>query len=226
MNVQEIFYRLLQSRSLPASSPEIRQLLASEDGQNELDALAAAFDCRIGYFNNTVYLIPNPENQFLGYSKSELKKRLLKSNQSVVYYYLYMFIILTLLNEFYGTSYGQGKSRSYILTGNLMNRVQENLRLGCERQKGSSQVPYERMLMVYDALKSELGHKEKNSKAQLFDVVLRFLEEQELIIRVQENDSIRTTSRLDDLAQFVLRSSDGYASMMEILGGDPDAQAQ
>lgn len=225
MSVQEIFYKLLQSRSLKTSSPEIRELLASENGQSELDALAAAFDCRIGYFNNTVYLIPNPENQFLGYSKSELKKRLLKGNQPVVYYYLYMFIILTLLNEFYGTSYGQGKSRSYMLVGNLMNRVQENLRLGSERQKGSSQVPYERMLIVYDSLKSELGHKEKNSKAQLFDVVLRFLEEQGLILRVDENDSIRTTERLDDLAEFILRSSDGYASMMEILGGEPDAQA-
>lgn len=223
MNVSEVFYRLLQKRELPVTDPEVQQLLNSPEKQNEFDALAAAFDCRIAWARTHIYLVPGAENNFLGCSKADLKKRLLRYDQNVAFYYLYMFIILTLLDEFYGTSYGEGKTRSYILTGNLMNRVHENLRNGAERQNKPAQVPYERMLEQYEALKGELDKKEKNSRAQLFDTVLRFLEEQGLILRLEEDDSIRATQRLDDLADFVLRSSDGYDAMMEILGGMEDA---
>ncbi|UNT97130.1 DUF6063 family protein [Allobaculum mucilyticum] len=225
MNTNELFYALLKERELPSNLPELRQILADENRQKELDALAQAFDCQIIYARSKVYLLPERDNDILGYSKAALKKRLLKNGQGVVFYYLYMFIILTLLDEFYGTSYGQGKTRPYIQVGNLMNHVHENLQKGAARDNAPAQVPYQKMLGQYESLKAELGKKEKNSRAQLFEVALRFLEEQRLIIRLEENDSIRTTQRLDDLADYVLRSSQGYELMMQILGGEEYAEA-
>lgn len=225
MNPNELFYRLLKNHELPANDGQVQELMADQEKQAEFEALAQAFECQIIYARHSIYLLPDAENDYLGYSKAALKKRLLKSSQPVVFYYLYMFIILTLLNEFYGTSYGEGKTRSYILTGNLMNHVYENLKKGAEKENRPSQVPYKKMLEFYEGLKAELDHKEKNSRAQLFDVALRFLEEQQLIIRLEENDSIRATERLDDLADYVLRSSNGYDLMMEILEGEENAEA-
>lgn len=221
--VSEVFYRLLQKRQLPLQDPDIMKIINDEELQQELEAMAEAFECRIGYYGDSVYLIPDGSNHFLGYSKSELKKRLLKSNQPVSYYYLYMFIVLTLMQEFYGTSYGGGKSRSYIKMDSLATKVRENLAYGADNSKAPAQVPYSRMLLVYDSLKPEFGKNEKNSIRQLFETILSFLEEQNLIVRVDEDESIRTTPRLDDLADNILRGSEGKRLMEQILGGEEDA---
>lgn len=223
--VNKVFYRLLRHKQLPLSDPEIQEIMANEALRNRFESLAEAFDCHLGLFEKNIYLIPSITNNWLGYSKKELKARLLKSNQPVAYYYLYMFIILTLLNEFYGTSYGKGKTRTYIHLGELMNHTAENLRLGVEQGDKNSEVPYERMLAVYESLKSEMGRSEANSKKKLFETILKFLEEQELIIRIEGDDSIRATERLDALADYVLRSSQGYSLMQDILKGESeDAQ--
>ncbi len=224
--VNEVFYRLLQMRQLPLQDSDLQAILSHEETHSQFEALAEAFDCQLGYFSQTLYLIPNSTNEWLGYSKKDLKERLLKSNQPVVFYYLYMFIILILLNEFYDTNYGQGKTRQYIHISELMNRTGEYLRQGANQANTSSvtnEVPYEKMLAVYESLKSEIGSKEQNTKSKLFDTILKFLEEQQLIQRFELKGSIRPTQRLDDIANYVLRSSQGYNSMKTILGEESDA---
>lgn len=221
--VSETFYRLLKNRQLSLRDPDVTEIINDQEMQTELEALAEAFECRIGYYGEAVYLIPDGSNHFLGYSKSELKRRLLKSSQPVSYYYLYMFIVLTLLQEFYGTSYGGGKSRSYIKMDSLATKVRENLAYGADSENTPSQVPYNRMLLVYDSLKPDFARNEKNSIRQLFETILSFLEEQDLIVRIDEDESIRTTQRLDDLADNILRGSEGKNLMEQILGGEEDA---
>ncbi|MDE5758300.1 MAG: hypothetical protein K2H85_06770 [Allobaculum sp.] len=224
--VNEVFYRLLQTRQLSLQDSDLQAILSNEETRNQFEGLAEAFECQLGYFSQTLYLIPNSTNEWLGYSKKALKERLLKSNQPVVFYYLYMFIVLVLLNEFYSTNYGQGKTRQYIHLSELMNRTGEYLRQGANQAEGSSiasEVPYEKMLAVYESLKSEISSKEQNTKSKLFDTILKFLEEQQLIQRFELKGSIRPTQRLDDIADYVLRSSQGYHTMKTILGENPDA---
>ena len=56
-------------------------------------------------YGNVVYLIPKEENNFLGFSKQQLKTALCKSAATDKDYYLSQFAILTLLVEFFD---GQG----------------------------------------------------------------------------------------------------------------------
>lgn len=56
--------------------------------------------CNIERYGNVIYLIPKEENNFLGFSKTQLKAVLCKSNGTDKDYYLSQFVILTLLVEF------------------------------------------------------------------------------------------------------------------------------
>ena len=53
--------------------------------------------------------IPKEDNNFLGFSKNQLKQALCKSTATDKDYYLSQFVILTLLVEFYD---GQGSSEA------------------------------------------------------------------------------------------------------------------
>lgn len=52
-------------------------------------------------YGNVIYLIPKEENNFLGFSKQQLKGTLCKSGATDKDYYLSQFVILTLLVEFF-----------------------------------------------------------------------------------------------------------------------------
>lgn len=71
-----------------------------EDIQNIVKSQAETASCDIERYGNTIYLIPQEENNFLGYSRVELKKELCKSTATNKDYYLAQFVILTLLTEF------------------------------------------------------------------------------------------------------------------------------
>lgn len=99
--INEILYILLQKHELPASDPNYTWLMEADTGRLEqLEAAASAFDCRLLPRQGMIYLIPNQDNLFLGYSKADLKAELLKSNQTDAHYYLSMFALLVLLDAF------------------------------------------------------------------------------------------------------------------------------
>ena len=58
-------------------------------------------DCTVERYGSVIYLIPAEDNDFLGFSKQELKAKLCKSGATDKDYYLSQFVILTMLTEFY-----------------------------------------------------------------------------------------------------------------------------
>ena len=100
---QEIFYYLLEHHQLrEEDEPRLYQAYTQqEEIQNLVKSQGEAADSMIERYGNVVYLIPKEENNFLGYSKAQLKAALCKSGATDKDFYLSQFVILTLLVEFY-----------------------------------------------------------------------------------------------------------------------------
>ena len=110
---QKIFYYLLCHGALSDLDAEVNDLYRAyvehEEIMNLVKNQAEIADCRIERYGTTIYLMPDIDNKYLGFTKADLKKELCKPNATDRDYYLAQFVILTLLVEFYD---GQGSTKS------------------------------------------------------------------------------------------------------------------
>ena len=100
---QEIFYYLLEHHELREEEENTlyQSYIQEEEIQNLVKSQGEIADCNIERYGNVIYLIPREENNFLGFSKAQLKSVLCKSTGTDKDYYLSQFVILTLLVEFF-----------------------------------------------------------------------------------------------------------------------------
>lgn len=133
---QEIFYYLLEHHEL--REEEEAQLYKAyteqEEVQNLVKSQGEIAGSNIERYGDVIYLIPKEDNDFLGFSKGQLKSVLCKSGATDKDYYLSQFVILTLLVEFYDGQGSSSKAREYIRVGELQNCISSRLKEGAERQ--------------------------------------------------------------------------------------------
>lgn len=219
--INEILYTLLQYHELPASDPAYTWLMEDPDRLDQLEAAAHAFQCRLIIRQGMIYLIPNQDNTFLGYSKTDLKSVLLKSNQTDVHYYLSMFALLVLLDAFYSTEYGGGRLRDFLSLGDWMSRFDKALNSGLDQKDNPGNIPYERMVDTYNNLLVDPAHKRaSNTKTQLFLTLLRFLENQNLVVYLSGQEQIFLTERMNALMDSILRSDAQLAILRSVESED------
>ena len=130
----KILYYLLKNKELKENEKELYKAYSENENIAELVKVAGEeLECEVKKFGATIYLIPKEDNDFLGYSKGELKKELCKSGANDKDYYLSQFVILTLIVSFYGSTGLSSKCRDFIKVGEFLNIITEKLREGVER---------------------------------------------------------------------------------------------
>ena len=182
-------------------------------------------ECYIKKYGGVVYLIPKEENDFLGYSKGELKKELCRSNANDKDYYLSQFVILTLLVTFYNSKGGSSKSRDYIKIGEFLNIITDRLNEGAERTKeaDSSGIAFSNILERFEALKSSDKRSiSKTTKEGFINNILDFLEKQGLIDYIKNDDMIKTTKKLDNFMDWNILNKNNYHRVLKALGESID----
>jgi len=201
---QEIFYYLLEKHELRESeAPGLYKAYTEEESvQNLVKGQGNIALSSIERYGDTIYLIPNEDNNFLGFSKAQLKKVLCRSNAIDRDYYLVQFAILTLLIEFYDGQGSSSKTRDYIRLGDLQNSIGERLREGAakftEAEQNAKGLAFTEMLAAYEALRSdERGRRQRTTKEGFLNSVLRFLEEQNLVEYIEQDEMVKTTRKLD-----------------------------
>ena len=107
-----------------------RAYVEHEEVMNLVKNQAEIADCKIERYGTTIYLMPDIDNKYLGFTKADLKKELCKPNATDRDYYLAQFVILTLLAEFYDGQGSTSKSREFLKLGELQNIVSERLKAG------------------------------------------------------------------------------------------------
>lgn len=231
---QRIFYYLLCHGSLSDSDAGVKELYRAYVEQEEIMNLvknqAEIAECKVERYGSTIYLMPDIDNKYLGFTKADLKKEICKSGATDKDYYLSQFVILTLLVEFYDGQGSRSKSREFLKLGELQNIVSDRLKAGLamelEREESDiysqlyeSVLDYKSMSEAYEALRSvETGSRSKFTKEGFVSIICDFLDRQGLILFVLEDEMIKTTPKLDNIMEYKILSKDNYARIMEALG--------
>ena len=235
---QKIFYYLLCHGALSDNDSNAgnlyRAYVEREEVMNLVKNQAQIADSRVERYGSTIYLMPDIDNKYLGYTKAELKQKICRSKATDKDYYLSQFVILTLMAEFYDGQGSTCKSMEFLKLGELQNIVSEKLKAGAEleseREAEDSNIytelyenvlDYKSMSEAYEALKSaedSTKGKTKTTKEGLVSVICQFLEKQGLIVFVEEDEMIKTTPKLDNIMEYKILNKDNYARIMEALG--------
>lgn len=226
---QEIFYYLLENHELREEEEELlyRAYTEQEGIQNLVKSQGEIADSSVERYGNVIYLIPKEENNFLGFSKTQLKAALCKSNATDKDYYLSQFVILTLLVEFYDGQGSSSKTREYIRVGELQNCISSRLKEGAENageeEEEKNGIAFSNMLEAYEALRSdEKGSRARTTKEGFLHNILIFLQKQGLIEYVEQDEMIKTTKKLDNFMDWNLLNQKNYRRVLRVLGVKED----
>lgn len=222
---QEIFYYLLENHELREEEEMIlyKAYTEEEEVQNLVKSQGEIAGSTIERYGNVIYLIPKEENNFLGFSKAQLKSALCRSGATDKDYYLSQFVILTLLVEFFDGQGSSSKAREYIRVGELQNLVSGHLKEGAENldeeEEDRAGIAFSNMYEAYEALKSdEKGSRAKTTKEGFLHHILVFLQKQGLIEYVEQDEMIKTTKKLDSFMDWNLLNQNNYQRVLRVLG--------
>jgi hypothetical protein len=218
----KIFYYLLKHGELKEVAEELYKSYSENENVTELvKELGEASECYVKKYGGVVYLIPKEDNDFIGYSKGELKKVLCKSGANDKDYYLSQFVILTLLVEFYNSQSITSKSREYIKVGEFLNIITDRLKDGIDRSahNGENGIAFENILERFEALKSSDNKStSKTTKEGFINTILDFLDGQGLIYYIKGDDMIKTTKKLDSFMDWNLLNKNNHNRVLKALG--------
>ena len=222
---QEIFYYLLENHELREEEEMLlyKAYTEEEEVQNLVKSQGEIAGSTIERYGNVIYLIPKEENNFLGFSKAQLKSVLCRSGATDKDYYLSQFVILTLLVEFFDGQGSSSKTREYIRVGELQNLVSGHLKEGAqnlgEEEEEQAGIAFSNMYEAYEALKSdEKGSRAKTTKEGFLHHILLFLQKQGLIEYVEQDEMIKTTKKLDSFMDWNLLNQNNYQRVLRVLG--------
>lgn len=221
---QEIFYYLLEHHELREEDELLLYKAYAEEEavRNLVKSQGEIAGSNIERYGNVVYLIPKEENNFLGFSKQQLKAALCKSAATDKDYYLSQFAILTLLVEFFDGQGSSSKSREYMRVGEFMNCISLRLKEGAdeeETKEDTAGISFQVLYQTYEALKSDdRGSRAKTTKEGFIYNILMFLQKQGLIEYVVQDEMIKTTRKLDNFMDWNLLNQNNYQRVLRVLG--------
>lgn len=228
---QRIFYYLLKNKELIEDQERelYRAYTENETIMNLVKQQGDTAESDIERYGNVIYLIPKEENDFLGYSKAQLKLVLCKSGATDKDYYLSQFVILTLLVEFYDGQSSTSKVRDFMKVGELLNcvgeRLKEGSRIEAEGEKEEQEengLAFCNMLEAFSALRSsETGSRAKTTKEGFVYTILTWLQKQGLVDYIEADEMIKTTKKLDHFMDWNLLNKNNYARVLHVLGVNP-----
>ena len=227
---QQIFYRLLEKRELKEETD--KDFYYAYTGSERVAILvkeqAQIAACQVERYGSTIYLIPNEENELLGFSKRQLQKILCKGNATLRDYYLSQFVILTLLLVCYEGGGVSSKSKEFLRIGEFQNIIYERLKEGAEvysiEVQSKTGVAFSNMLEAFNSLKSvdQSKSKAKTTKEGFLHGIFLFLQEQGLIDYLEKDEMIKTTKKLDQFMDFNLLNRNHYERIRKVLGEEID----
>ena len=248
---QEIFYYLLEHHELREEDEQLlyKAYTEEESVRNLVKSQGEIAKSDVERYGNVIYLIPKEENNFLGFSKQQLKSTLCKSGATDKDYYLSQFVILTLLVEFFDGQGSSSKSREYMRVGELMNCLSVRLKEGAVAEeenenanmtesreaardtketkdsRDTAGISFQILHETYEALKSDdRGSRMKTTKEGFIYNILMFLQKQGLIEYVVQDEMIKTTRKLDNFMDWNLLNQNNYQRVLRVLGVAKDEQ--
>lgn len=230
----EIVNTLVQNKKISKSENEdlYNAYTKMSEVGNLTDRIAEKMGFNIYRFDNTLNLCVMLDNKVFGYTNEELKQRvkLLNKNEDI---YLMYFIVLTIIVCFYRES-GLNSPRSYLNLDELLETI--NIKIQSLVKEDIDQISKEKdynfsdIKKVWERLpdgREDITSIGKNDKISFVKLILRFMQDEQLIYFDDERQIISITTRFKAIVYYYFENSkENKNQLLEYvyrLGGEEDA---
>ena len=199
-----IYNRLLEAGEV---SMKHDSELFMEYKKDEVRALLSQFEGELGFkildAGNTVYMIPNLDNDVLAYVMREFRESI-ASNARMVDAYLQIYICMVIFYLFYGGKNTNPIQREFIQMKDLVAAIDQRMEkcLGAMETTEELEAQYSMNFSKIAELwmNKQIGEMRKTStKLGMLSKTCTLLEKEKLLRILQEGQEIRRTQKLDDL---------------------------
>jgi len=199
-----IYNRLLEAGEV---SMKHDSELFMEYKKDEVRALLSQFEGELGFkildAGNTVYMIPNLDNDVLAYVMREFRESI-ASNARMVDAYLQIYICMVIFYLFYGGKNTNPIQREFIQMKDLVAAIDQRMEkyLGdmetTEELEAQYSMNFSKIAELW--MNKQIGEMRKTStKLGMLSKTCTLLEKEKLLRILQEGQEIRRTQKLDDL---------------------------
>ncbi len=197
-------YLLSQGELTVKDDKEIFQYFSETKIREIIEAIEEESKVSIKRYDDTIYLIPEVDNDFLGYKRFELKKEIFpRGDMRNIDLFVAMYIMLQLTTEFYSGKGNNVKIRDLIQLGELDEKITERLELfSTSKDKAVNEETGLAMTDIakyWYALTNEDDATVFKTRRWYISQVMNFLKKENLV-NVQDETVIIPTSKFNRLA--------------------------
>lgn len=194
-----------------------------------LSTMTEELDAEVLRVNNTLYLIPSPENELLGFRHRDTREwfgaNARQSDAFLAYY-----ITAVLLNLFYGGKNRDPKQREFLSLVHVIEEIDSRVSEALKNKEKTGEMDqkysmnFQNCAQVWDIKK---GHEEGSRRTTKMGFLLSVVKllQQECLLRISEDEKeIRTTEKLDDLMLHYYLHEDRVIEIQKILKEEDHAE--
>lgn len=225
-----IFFHLLKNHELPYKKNLYDDFQDNENVRQLITDYAEIAEVQIVDFRKALYIIPNENNTFLGFSQSSLKQNICPPNATNEDFALAIFALAVLVEEFYSDNgQDQMRHRLYIPFAEFISLIEKRLEEQKTLAENQLKLTGETNLQLYitlwqkfSALQSSesVQDRKKNTKEGFLYKGLAFYESQNLIYRPNDKSDIYPTDRLDLIMNNIILNQHNHEHVKRILTGE------
>lgn len=207
---------------------ELFQYFSDVKVREIIEAFEEESGVSIRKYDDTIYFIPNVDNEFLGYKRSELKKEMFpRMEMKNIDLFLAMYIMIQLTSEFYSGKGNNVKIRDLIELGELDEKISERLEIfsGTEDTAASdeSNLAITDIARYWFTLTNEDEATATRTRRWYISRVMIFLKNENLI-SIQDETVIIPTTKFNRLAANYFLNYERLEDINRILNGMKDEE--
>lgn len=200
----KIYYKLLEKGQINnLSDSELFFEYKKDDVREQLYQFEEELEFKLLDVGNTVYLIPNLENDILGFSTKDLRENI-ATNATLTETYLQSYIFMIIFFMFYGGKNTNPIQREFVLTRDLIENVDNRMQTYIDSKEGTE--AYEEQyginfLRIAEFWMSKQVANETSRKTKIGTIIKAYsqLEKENLIRVLEDGNQIRRTKKMDDI---------------------------
>ena len=221
-NALAIYRRLMEKGELDAKTDsELYMDLKNEEVRQILEQFEEELDFRLLDTGTKVYLIPNMDNDVMGYTMKDFRTRI-SADARMADAYLQSYICILIFYLFYGGKNTNPIQREFIQTKDLLEELDRRMKGYLENEDAAMEaeevygVNFLRISQLWD--NKQIGDSAaRKSKIGTIKRAYAQLEEERLIRILEDGRQIRRTKRMDDLFLYIIWMRNGYRRSTEYL---------
>lgn len=204
-NAIYMFNKLLQYGQFDINNSDLYNHYVDPETYEILIKIAETSNVIIKKVDDTVYLLPNLDNDLFGFSDREIKESLY-SGTTKEDLYLFEYILLIIIGKFYSSTGDSPKLLTHISINDLIDYTTSSLSVvnkneEIEEIESTYRINIKKLFTKWDGLliQDDITRASLKTKRGVLMRTIRFLENEKLLNYYENEDIIKTTKRCDDI---------------------------